>query len=181
MMSRHSLSTWRNFSPSSGICLTMSSDEKMGSRYSHVCWHLSQLSSSSCRVLRVALHALASSSKGFTNGLAHMPCALTIWSSSSACTSSVPTQGERPRVLVRHAPNSRPSHSLVIFLSVWDSEYSFDACAPTFSSCSSMSMAPHSRSRASAGSPGRTVPFLEARRRRSFPSAAAAGPGSPPR
>ena len=37
MMSRHSLSTWRNFSPSSGICFTMSSDEKMGSRYSHVC------------------------------------------------------------------------------------------------------------------------------------------------
>ena len=42
--------------------------------------------------------------------------------------------------------NSRPSHSDTIFLSVCASENSLDACAPTFSSCSSMSMAPHSSS-----------------------------------
>ena len=32
MMSRHSASTCANFSPSSGICLTISSELKMGSR-----------------------------------------------------------------------------------------------------------------------------------------------------
>ena len=39
-----------NLSPSSGICLTMSSLLKMGSRYSQVDWHCSQLSSMSCKV-----------------------------------------------------------------------------------------------------------------------------------
>lgn len=41
-------STRANFLPSSGICAMMSSELKMGSRYSQVAWHFSQASRISC-------------------------------------------------------------------------------------------------------------------------------------
>ena len=114
----------------------------------------------SCSVFSVADHALASASKGFTKGLAHMPCALTIWSSSSACASSDPPSTYVPVSLYGTHRNSCPSHSLVIFLSVCASEYSLDALAPMFSSCSSRSSAPHSRrSDAVGGCSGSYAPF----------------------
>jgi hypothetical protein len=40
--------TLENFAPSSGICLMMSAELKIGSRYSHVAWHVSHWSNMSC-------------------------------------------------------------------------------------------------------------------------------------
>ena len=96
IISRHIPSTMLNLEPSSGICLTMSSEEKMGERYCHVCWHFSQLSSMSCSWFSTLLRSVACSRNGFTYGDADMPCTLTIWSSSTAWISSVPPMMKVP-------------------------------------------------------------------------------------
>lgn len=49
---------------STGICRMISSDEKMGSRYSHVACILSQLSIISCRLLSVFSHSTTLSRNG---------------------------------------------------------------------------------------------------------------------
>mmetsp|Transcript_62800 Transcript_62800/g.198892 ORF Transcript_62800/g.198892 Transcript_62800/m.198892 type:complete len:287 (-) Transcript_62800:2989-3849(-) len=142
MMSRHWLSTSWNFWPSSGICLRMSALEKMGSRYSHVLWHLSQLSSMSCRVVMACSHSVLCSLKGLAKGEAFMLCTLTIWSSRMVWISSVPPRMKVPVSLYGRHPKTMPSHSDTIFSRLLRREYSLEAVVPMFSTASSLSMTP---------------------------------------
>mmetsp|Transcript_38446 Transcript_38446/g.64595 ORF Transcript_38446/g.64595 Transcript_38446/m.64595 type:complete len:216 (+) Transcript_38446:229-876(+) len=137
-----SLSTTWKFCPSSGICLRMSALLKIGSRYIHVDWHFSQLSSMSCSWNSVFCHSLARSANGFTNGDAFMDCTLTIWSSKIIWISSVPPTTLVPVSLYGMHLNVMPSHSASIFSSVFRREYSFEAAAPMFLICSILSSTP---------------------------------------
>ena len=56
--------TLLNFLPSTGICFIMSSELKIGSRYSQDSWHLSQASRMSCMLNNLSSHVFISSSKG---------------------------------------------------------------------------------------------------------------------
>ena len=56
--------TLLNFLPSTGICFMMSSELKMGSRYSHDSWHLSHASKISCMLNSLSSHSFISSSNG---------------------------------------------------------------------------------------------------------------------
>mmetsp|Transcript_62799 Transcript_62799/g.198888 ORF Transcript_62799/g.198888 Transcript_62799/m.198888 type:complete len:424 (-) Transcript_62799:2007-3278(-) len=127
IMSLHTWSTSWNFWPSSGICFMMSSEEKMGSRYCHVAWHVSQLSRRSCRVCMLSSHPAACSSNGLMNGEARMDWIFTIWSSRIAWMSSTPPRMYVPVSLYSMHRNSTPSQSVTIFSRAFSSEYSLEA------------------------------------------------------
>ena len=97
--SLHMMSTSWNLLPSSGICFTMSSELKMGSRYSQVCWHLSQLSIRSCSVCIIVSRSLTWSLKGLAKGEALIAWIFTIWSSRMAWMSSVEARMKVPESL----------------------------------------------------------------------------------
>mmetsp|Transcript_2471 Transcript_2471/g.8791 ORF Transcript_2471/g.8791 Transcript_2471/m.8791 type:complete len:390 (-) Transcript_2471:1918-3087(-) len=140
IISRQMESTCMNLRPSSGICFMMSSEPKIGSRYCHVAWHVSQLSSMSCSVCRVSSHTPDLCSKGLMKGLARMLWILTIWSSRIIWMSSKPTSVYVPVSLYALAWNSTPSQSTTILSSAFSRLFSFDALVLTFCTSSSLSM-----------------------------------------
>ena len=135
-LSRHMPSCFLKSLPSSGIWRMMSSEPKMGSRYCQIPCTLSQMSIRSWMRTSFADHALARSSKGLIAGEPCIVCDLTMWSSSSACTSSEPAMMQVPVSRYSLSMNSSGCHSMNILSSAFSSEYSLLATPEISSSAS---------------------------------------------
>ncbi|KAF5883835.1 Uncharacterized protein DAT39_022904, partial [Clarias magur] len=68
-MSLQQVSTMLNLRPSSGICAMMSSELKMGSRYSQDDWHFSMASKMSCTCTSVSSHCCRDAQRHRLRGL----------------------------------------------------------------------------------------------------------------
>mmetsp|Transcript_6077 Transcript_6077/g.18750 ORF Transcript_6077/g.18750 Transcript_6077/m.18750 type:complete len:363 (-) Transcript_6077:1892-2980(-) len=140
---RKLVSTTSNFSPSRGICFTMSGLLKIGSRYIHVLCTVTHWSSRSWRANKVFSQATVSSLNALTKGLAFMAWIFTSWSSSICWISSVWPTTAVPVSLYGVQWNTLSSHSAFIFASALRRLYSLLAVALTAQMASICPRAPH--------------------------------------
>ena len=136
LLSRHMPSCFLKSLPSSGIWRIMSSEPKMGSRYCHTPCTLSQMSIRSWMSTSLFDQLRARSSNGLIAGEPCIVCDLTMWSSSSACTSSEPDMMNVPVSRYSFIEYSSGCQSLSILSSAFSSENSLEALPATSSSTS---------------------------------------------
>jgi hypothetical protein len=125
-----------------GSCFWMSSESKMGCRYSHERCTASHSSMTSDTHDSVLSHSAMRSSNGFLNDEKLMACVMVMCSSSSAISSSAPLSTDVPVSLYGRMSRFTPSHSLTILSSASSIWYSLAACSPIFSQCSACSTRP---------------------------------------
>mmetsp|Transcript_11854 Transcript_11854/g.45913 ORF Transcript_11854/g.45913 Transcript_11854/m.45913 type:complete len:595 (+) Transcript_11854:200-1984(+) len=144
MIRRHVVSIVLNAAASVGICFPISSLLKMGSRYSHLAWHLSHWSTMLCSRSSRVPHGPTRSAKGLANGDAPIAVTFTIWSSSTACTSSThaPSRIDVPVSFQGLNRKSNPSQSATILSSAFSIVYSLDATSLTSASFAVCSFTP---------------------------------------
>mmetsp|Transcript_8250 Transcript_8250/g.18106 ORF Transcript_8250/g.18106 Transcript_8250/m.18106 type:complete len:246 (-) Transcript_8250:315-1052(-) len=127
METRQVLSTALNILPSVGIWRMMSSEEKMGSRYSQVDCTFIQLSRMSCIDVSVSSHLVISVMKGLIKRDPFMAWVLTIWSSSSCWISSTLESMRVPDCLYSLVSKIISFHSASILSIAICKPYSFEA------------------------------------------------------
>ena len=104
---------------STGSCLLMSSELKMGSKYSHWRWHCSHSSITSWVITSLLSHVVMRSSNGFLYGENDMLCAITMWSSNSWEQSSLTFMMNVPVSLYGITSSMTGFHSDSILSRAW--------------------------------------------------------------